>query len=215
MSEPVKTRRYDSSRRRAAARQTRRAILDAATRLFLDQGYPGTTMAAIAAEAGVAVDTIYATIGTKPQLFRLLVESAISGVDEAVPALQRDYVTAMREEPDAARKLAIYAGAVRHINARLAPLFGVLQGAAAADDELAALWREISERRARNMRLLAADLVGTDKVRPDLSLDDVADIVWTMNSPEFYILLVQERGWDGARFEAFLADTWRRLLLSP
>lgn len=171
-------------------------------------------MAAIADAAGVAVDTIFATIGTKPQIFRLLVESALSGTEEAVPATERAYVVAMRAEPDAARKLEIYAAAVRRIQARLAPLFDVLQQAASTDADLATLWSEISARRARNMRLLAAEPAETGQLRADLVVDEVADIVWTMNAPVVHLLLVGERGWSEERFEAFLADSWKRLLLA-
>ena len=93
--------------------------------------------------AGVALDTVYATVGKKPALFRLLIEMAISGSDAAVPAEEREYVQAIRAEPDAAKKLRIYAAALCSIQERLAPLFGVLQGAAPIDPELAALWQGI------------------------------------------------------------------------
>jgi hypothetical protein len=71
----------------------------------------------------IALDTVYATVGKKPTLFRLLVEAVISGHNEAVPAEERDYVHAIRAEPDAARKLQIYAAAARSIQPRLAPFF--------------------------------------------------------------------------------------------
>jgi hypothetical protein len=146
-------------------------------------------------------------------LFRLLIEAAISGRDAAVPAEARDYVRAIRAEPDAGRKLDRYAAAVTRIRARMAPLLTVLREAAPAAPELAALWREVSERRAANMRLLAQDLAATGGLRPDLTLDEVADVIWATNAAEFYALLVLERGWPPARFERWLADAWRRLLL--
>lgn len=213
MSDPVKTRTYHSPARQAAAQRTRHTILDAATRLFVSGGYSATTMAAIADEASVALDTVYASVGAKPVLFRLLIESAISGEDDPVPALERDYVRAIRAEPDPRRKLALYAQAIRRIQERLAPLFSVLREAAPADADLGAVWNEIGERRARNMRLLAAELAETGKLRPDLSVEEAADILWTMNSSEFYVLLVQERKWAPDRFERWLADSWARLLL--
>jgi AcrR family transcriptional regulator len=170
-------------------------------------------MPAIAQAAGVALDTVYATVGKKPALFRLLIESAISGKEVALPTEERDYVQAIRTEPDAAGKLRIYAAALRSIQQRLAPLFRVLQGAAPVDAQLAALWKNISERRAKNMRVFAADLVATGRLRPHLSIDKVADILWTMNSPEFYLLFVQERGWSPKEFEEWLVEAWIRLLL--
>jgi AcrR family transcriptional regulator len=214
MTEHVKRRRYISPRRQAQAEQTRRAIIEAARALFEQHGYVATTMAAIAERAEVSLETVYAAAGTKPALVRLLVETAISGVDEPVAAEERDYVRAVRAEPDAARKLAIYAGAVRRVQARMAPLFRILQAAAPSQPELAALWTEIAERRSRNMRLFAAELAETGQMREDVSVEEAADIIWATNAAEFYTLLVHERGWEPERFERWLADAWRRLLLT-
>jgi AcrR family transcriptional regulator len=212
MTKTVKKRAYDSSSRKEAARLTHREILDAARNVFLDQGYAAATMPAIAQAAGVALDTVYATVGKKPALFRLLIEMAISGNSE-VPAKEREYVQAIRAETDAAGKLRIYAAALRSIQQRLAPLFRVLQGAAPLDPKLATLWQGISQRRAKNMRVFAADLVATGRLRPYLSVAKTADIIWSMNSPEFYLLLVEERGWSPKEFEDWLVDAWIRLLL--
>ncbi len=214
MAKPVKPRSYHAPRRAEAAARTRRSIAEAAGRLFVEHGYNAVTMAQIAAEAGVVADTVYAAIGPKPVLFRLLIERAISGEDGAVTPLERDYVRAMRAEPDAREKLAIYARAVRRIQTRLAPLFLALQAAAISEPELAQLWREISERRAANMRLLATDLAATGSLRVDISVEQAADIIWSMNAAEYYDLLVQQRGWSPERFEAWLIDAWQRLLLS-
>lgn len=115
--------------------------------------------------------------------------------------------------PDVRSKLAIYAAAVSAIQGRLAPLFVALRAAASANPELAQLWREISERRARNMRELADDLAVTGELRPDLGRDEIADIIWSMNGSEYYALFVLERGWPPERFERWLLDAWTRLLL--
>jgi AcrR family transcriptional regulator len=213
MTRAISKRAYDASSRRKSAEGTRQSIIDAARRLFLDKGYAATTMPAIAQAAGIALDTVYATVGKKATLFRLLIEMAISGSDRAVPAEERDYVRAIREEADAARKLHLYAGAVSRIQSRLAPLFRVLQGAAPLDPELEALWQSIAQRRARNMQLLARELAATGRLRPDLSVARAADIIWGMNSSEFYLLLVEQRGWSAAAFERWLGDAWVRLLL--
>ena len=206
-------RRYDSTSRRAAAEQTRLSILESARPLFFEKGYAATTMPAIARAAGVALDTVYATVGTKAELFILMVEAALSGREEAVPPDEREYVRAIREEPDAARKLQIYASALVEIQPRLAPLFQVLQTAAPQDADLGALWQEISSRRAANMRLLAKNLTATGRVRPELTESVVADVLWSMNSPEFYLLLVGQRGWTPQEFGLWLAQAWSRLLL--
>jgi AcrR family transcriptional regulator len=207
---PVK-RRYDTSRRREAAERTRSAILDAARQLFTERGYTATAMTAIAERAGVALDTVYAAVGRKPELARLLIETAISGTTAAVPAEERDYVRAIQAAPDAGTKITIYAAAIRVIAARMAPLLAMLQQAAPAEPQLAALWREITERRHANMRRFAADLAAATTLRVDL--DEAADIIWATNAPELYQLLVSQRGWTPERYERFLADTWQRLLL--
>jgi len=95
----------------------------------------------------------------------------------------------------------------------MAPLFGVLRDASRVDPDLAALWEEISERRARNMRLFAAELATAGGLREGVSIEEAADVVWATNSPDFYLLLVEERGWEPERFEHWLATSWIRLLL--
>ncbi len=213
MGRTVRRRPYDSSSRKSSAQATRQTIIESARRVFLERGYAGATMPAIAQAAGVALDTVYATVGKKPTLFRSLVEAAISGREEAVPATERDYARAIRAEPDAARKIEIYAGALRAIQPWLAPLFQVLQAAAAIEPELAELWQEISRRRAMNMQLLAKELKATGRLHPALSVRMVADIIWSMNSPEFYLLLVEQRGWSPEAFAQWLAQAWVKLLL--
>jgi AcrR family transcriptional regulator len=207
-------RRYNSAVRTQQAAATRRAVLEAARELFTENGYAGTGITAIAARAGVAVDTVYAAAGRKPAILRELVETSLSGTDTAVPAEQRDYVREIREAATAREKIVRYAAAVAEIQARLAPVHRALAEASVGDPELAELRTEISQRRARNMRLFAADLRATGELRPDLTDDEVADVVWTMNAPEFSALLLGERGWTTSRFETFLADAWTRLLLA-
>ncbi len=210
--EPPVKRRYDASKRREAAAHTRQAIMDAALELFTDRGYAATPMTAVAKRAGVALDTVYAAVGRKAELARLLIETAISGGSQAVPAEQRDYVQAIRAASDAETKIAIYALAMRGIAGRLAPVLSIIEQAAPAEPELAALWRQISERRAANMRRFVADLAAVAELR--VEPDDAADIVWATNAPELYQLLVSQRGWSPERYERFLADSWCRLLLA-
>jgi AcrR family transcriptional regulator len=211
MPESVK-RRYDATRRRQGAARTRTAILDAARELFAERGYIATPMTAIAERAGVALDTVYASVGRKPELARLLIETAISGTDQAVPADQRGYVRAIQAAPDAGTKIAIYAAAVAGMAPRLALVLAIIQQAARDEPGLAALWDQIAERRAANMRRFVADLAAVAPLRIDPG--DAADIVWATNATEMYQLLVGQRGWSPERYERFLADTWRRLLLA-
>ena len=211
VNRPVK-RRYDTSNRRLGAARTRQAVLEAALELFTSQGYSATPMTAIARRAGVALDTVYASVGRKPELARLLIETAISGTGQAVPAEERDYVRAIRAAADADTKIAIYAAAMRGIAGRLAPMLAIIQQATPAEPELATLWRQIADRRAANMRLFAADLAAVAPLRVDP--DAAADIIWATNAPELYRLLVSQRGWSPEQYEHFLADAWRRLLLA-
>jgi AcrR family transcriptional regulator len=211
MPTPVK-RRYDATRRRQAAARTRSAILDSARQLFTERGYAATSMTAIADRAGVALDTVYAAVGRKPELARMLIETAITGTDQAVPAEQRDYVRAIQAAPDAETKIAVYAAAITAIAPRMALILGIIQQAAPTEPELAALWTEIAERRAANMRLFVADLAAVAPLR--LNPDQAADIVWATNAAEMYQLLVGQRGWTPERYQRFLADTWQRLLLA-
>ncbi len=212
MAEPVK-RNYQSRTREASAQQTRSAILEAARELFRERGYGGLTMQAVARTAGVALDTVYAAVGPKPVLVRLLIETAISGRDTPVSARERDYVRQIRAAGSAAEKLELYAAAITRIHGRLAPLVQALRAAAPSEPELAALWQEIADRRARNMREFADDLLATGEIRSDLNRNLLADIIWSMNAPEYYTLLVHDRRWPPRRFERWLADAWKRLLL--
>ena len=181
--------------------------------MFVTTGYAGFTMQEIAVRAQVALDTVYASVGRKPQLVRLLVETAISSTHQAVPPEQRAYVQRIHAAATAREKLATYAKAVVEIQCRLAPIVRALEGAAAAEPELAKIWHEISERRARNMKLFAAELVKAGGLRPGLTVDRIADVIWAMNGPELYTLLVSQRGWSATELEIWLADAWARLLL--
>ncbi|AXT84843.1 TetR/AcrR family transcriptional regulator [Aeromicrobium sp. A1-2] len=213
MDEPVKTRSYTSTVRAEQAEKTRGAILAAARALFVERGYRRTTVQLIAQQAGVNVDTIYQAIGRKPDLMRELVETSLSGRAVAVPARQREYVRLIREAPAATDKIDIYARAITDIHERMAPIFIALRDAASTDEPCRALWRDISARRARNMLEFAADLRATGELRDDLGDQRVADVIWSMNAAEYWVLLVQERGWAATEFERWISDAWRRLLL--
>jgi AcrR family transcriptional regulator len=176
-------RRYHSPRRAQQAAQTRAAILDSARTLFVSQGYAATTVADIARGAEVAVDTIYATIGKKPAVLQQVLETSLSGTDEVVPAERRDYVARVRAATSARDKITAYVDGLVAVMARLAPVYLALRDAGASDAESAATWHTIAERRARNMRRFAADLRTTGELRADLTDDDIADIVWSMNGP--------------------------------
>ena len=205
-------RSYHSPRRAEQAAATRSAVVGAARELFLSEGYAATTVAAVAARAQVAVDTVYAAVGRKPALLREVVETSISGTDHAVPAAERDYVVRIRQASGAQEKIRIYAEAVARIQGRLGPVYLPLREASSTDQDCRELWTAISSRRAANMRDFVADLRVTGELRTDLSDEDMADIVWSMNGPEHWALLVHERGWTTDRFATWLADAWTRTL---
>ncbi|MGO8960607.1 MAG: TetR/AcrR family transcriptional regulator [Streptosporangiaceae bacterium] len=213
MTEPVKRSGYDNATRQAKSMETRQRILGAARALMLERGYRATTISEIAGRAGVHLDTVYELVGRKPVLLRELIEQSISGTDHAVVAEQRDYVRAMQAEPDPARKLRIYAHAIREVMARMAPLFLALRDAATTEPDAHEVWRQISDRRATNMRNLVNDLRQAGGLRPGLSIADAADTIWVTNSPELYVLLTAERKWTADHYETWLAETWCRLLL--
>ena len=212
MPDDVK-RNYDGSGRRAASARTRQRILDAARDLIVDAGYRNTTVTAVADRAGVSPATVYELVGRKATILRELIEQAISGTDQAIAVDDRDYVRAIAAEPDAAAKLAVYAAAVTRIQQRMAPLFLALRDASTTEPEARAVWSEIGERRAANMRRFATELAATGQLRDGLRVDDVADVIWATNSAEFFALLTAERGWSARHFEEWLTETWQRLLL--
>ncbi|HEX3542021.1 MAG TPA: TetR/AcrR family transcriptional regulator [Acidimicrobiales bacterium] len=213
MTDPVKPRRYDNTSRRSHSDETRRRILGVAHQAMVERGYQATNIADVAAAVGVHIDTVYRLIGPKPVLLRELIERAISGRDAAVRPEDRDYVKAIRTEADPARKLAIYAAAMYDIQGRLAPLLLALRDAATTAPEAKQVWQEISDRRATNMRLLVEDLAGAGGLRPGLSTNDAADIIWVTNSAEVYLQFTRERRWPPERYRQWLEETWCRLLL--
>jgi AcrR family transcriptional regulator len=213
VKEVKKRRSYDATRRRSRSAETRQRILDSARAMFLEHGYRATTIAAIAAEAEVNVDTIYELVGRKPLVLRELIEQAISGTDRAVVAEERDYVKEMLSTPDPVEKLTIYARAIRRIQARMAPLHLALRDASSTEPEAEEIWHDVSERRAANMHKLVQDLKKTGRLRPDLSMNDAADVLWATNSAEFYVMLTVDRGWSPQRYERWLAEAWCRLLI--
>jgi AcrR family transcriptional regulator len=213
--EQVNKRKYDTSRRRAAAEQTRAAVLQAARDLFTTRGYAGTSVAEIARAAGVSVDTLYETVGRKPQLLLAVHDMELAGGDAPVQAEQRDYVQQIRAEPTAVGKITIYTDALARLLPRTVPLLESLRAAGETDPGCRDVYQAVRERRAANMRLFAADLRSTGELRDDLDDGTVADLVWSMNAPEYY-LLIRSRGRTAEQYAAMVRDIWiRTLLRSP
>ncbi|MEW6225744.1 MAG: helix-turn-helix domain-containing protein [Chloroflexota bacterium] len=209
---PVR-RRYDSARRQDQARATRHAILHAAAAQFAEHGYVGSTMDRIATAAGVAPETVYATFGNKRSILAALVDVAIAGDEEPAPLLERSWVHELAAEPDRDRRVDLLAHHGTRILARRSQVDEIVAQAAGADREAAALLAKGKAERHAGQRRLLGLVAGEDGPRAGLSLDDAADILFAVGSPEVYRLLVVDRGWSPERFEAWYADTMRRLLL--
>ena len=189
------------------------AILEAARTLFLDHGYVATTIEAIAREAAVSPETIYAVFGTKRAVLSGLIDVSIAGDGDAPPILEQAWVEAMRAEPDPRRRLSILAKNGRAILERRAPIDEVIRGAANADAAIAELWeRGKAQRYAGQLELLRI-VVGDVGLRAGMTLRTGADILYSIGSPETYRSLVVDRRWSGARFESWYEETLARLLL--
>ena len=213
VGDPVKGRTYDASRRRAAAERTRLAVLAAARDLFTEGGYAATSVQAVADRAGVSLDTVYATVGRKPQLLLAVHDMALAEGPDPRPARQRDYVQAVSEAPTAEAKIRVYAAAMARVLPRSVPIMRALSEAGATEPGCAAQHEAISERRAANMRLFVADLRATGELRADLSDDDAADLVWSLNSPEWFGLM-ESRGRTPEEYGRLLAEVLVRTLLA-
>ncbi|HEX5090377.1 MAG TPA: helix-turn-helix domain-containing protein [Nocardioides sp.] len=212
MVRPVK-RHYDSSGRRAAAEAKRLEILAAARDLFAEGGYAATSVQAVADRAGVSLDTVYASVGRKPQLLLAVHDMVLAEGPAPVPATQRGYVRAVEAAGTAEEKIRTYAAAMARVLPRSVPIMDALREAGATEPDCAAHYAAISERRAANMRLFVAGLRATGELRPELSDEDAADLVWSLNSPEWFGLLTG-RGRTPEEYAALLADVLLRTLLA-
>jgi AcrR family transcriptional regulator len=218
MSENARPRRrYDAPRRRERAALTRGRIIDAATRLFLERGYIGTTVPAIAAEAGVAVETVYRSAGGKAELLAAAVQAALAGGPERaeVPVEERPAIRRVIEESDPRRQLRIYAATQPGVWGRSGPLLRVLQAAGGHDPALVALQRRLAAQRLDGLGRFAQLLHDRGALRTGLSATRAADLLWTVCAQANYDSLVTSRGWTTDEYAAWLGDTLIGSLLEP
>lgn len=214
MEQPVNPpRRYDASRRQAQARRTRRVVLDAARRLFLERGYASTTVGAVAAEAEVSVETVYKAFGNKPGLVKSVFDVSIVGDDEPVPLMQRERIQRIQAETEPRRKLARYGEHLTELAPRSVPVQLLVRAAAAGDAGVAGVWADMQEERLTGMSAFARHLHENGYLRPDVSVDHARDVLWTYNAPEVYELLVIHRGWTPERYGRWVADALIAALL--
>jgi len=203
-------RRYRSERRRRQAEQTRTLVLAAAARLFEERGYGGTSIAAIAEEAGVSPETVYGRFATKRALLGELVRGAVRGRDPA-PVPEQKAPRALAAITDQREQLRRFAADIAARLERAAPLVAVVADAARSEPELRQLLGILHADRLKNLRVLVDALAANGPLL--LAEDDAAETVWALTSPELHQLLLRVRGWTRSRYEKWLATSLAALLL--
>ena len=214
MTGDVKKRAYDSPRRREQAAATRAAILDAALKLWEQQGYAATSVAAIADEAGVALKTVYAVFGTKRGVLVALRSRLVRGSDDPVPVAQQEWFRAVLDEPQPLKRLAMFAAAATALKTRAGAIFEITRRAAPSDPEIGAMWDEFMRDFYENQRLVIERFDADGVLKVDVNR--ATDILWTINHPAVYHLLVVERGWRTEDYQRWLEESLnQQLLKSP
>lgn len=195
-------RRYDSSGRRARADEVRRSLVDTAHTMLLSEGYPGTTIPKVARACGVSIDSVYKRFPGRAALVRAVVERALRG-SGPVPAEARSDALAA---DDLSSLLSGWGRLSTEVSPQVAPVLLLVRAAAALDDEVAALAQQLDDDRRSRMRDNAQRLHDAGHLPGQVSVEEMADVLWTYSSPELYDLLVQRRGWEIARYGRFVTN---------
>ncbi|HEY1652930.1 MAG TPA: helix-turn-helix domain-containing protein [Acidimicrobiales bacterium] len=216
-SGPVAAKRpYDARRRRERAAEERRAtrarVLEAATRLFVAQGYTATTMAEIAREAGVAMQSVYTAGRSKADLLHAAVGLAVAGDDQQVLVHERAGFADLADEPDPVRQVEMIADMICDIQERSAPIQMAYREAAAVDASVAAGVEE-AHRRRRETFGVVVNMLPADRLRH--SPEESTDTMWALGSTEALLLLRNVLGWTWPQIRTWLARTLEELLLQP
>lgn len=207
MASDVKSKRpYKSPRRRAQADATRRDILETAQRLFEANGYAATTMAEIAKEAGVALKTVYLAFRTKSGLLRTLWNLLLRGDESDRPVAERRWYLDVLEENDPERQLRLNARNSAAGKRRISAILEVIRSAAAVDPDVGALWQRIQTDYHGNQRAIVERLHERGHLDPALDVERSTDILWTLNHPNNWQLLVIDRGWTPEQYEQWTGD---------
>ena len=207
-------RKYDSTRRQAQAEQTRRQILAAARKLFSERGFAGATVEAIATEAGVAPETIYAVFRNKKRiLISLMSVSSPDNDEESVPILQRAGPQAVSQERDQRRQLQLFAQNVAENLAQVAPISQIMADAAKTEHDVDKIMRRLVGRRLEHMTFAVQQIASNGPFRGKMDESYAAEIVWTLTSPEVFLMLTRDRGWSKEKYTLGLADVLARVLL--
>ena len=213
MPEPVKRRPYDASNRQRQALETRRRIVDAAARLFVRDGYADTSIAAIANEAGVAVPTVYATLRSKANILRAVVELTVRGDDDTAPLASRAAWQNIERQDDPHQRLALFAQLHRQICDRDAAVFAQLEAAAGTDKDATELLAEFDRRRHETQARVTHALHSRGQLRSDLTEQTATDSLWTLASERTYLALVRDRKWNPDDYERWLTEQLAAALL--
>ncbi|WP_028647695.1 TetR/AcrR family transcriptional regulator [Nocardiopsis sp. CNT312] len=189
--------------RTARSRATRARVATAAARLFTERGYAATSIQSIAAEAGVAAQTVYYAFGTKSAVLKHALDHAVAGDAAPVATLDRPWVRRALEAPDARGQIRLHTVGTASVMERLSPLSEVLRGAADSDDELRALWHASVDQRRTVQRTFTERLRERGALRPELSADEAADTCLALLSPEVFILYTRHCGWSVRRWRTW------------
>jgi AcrR family transcriptional regulator len=211
MSAKVK-RPYDNSRRQAQVRATRAHVVAVAKALFVEHGYPSTTIEAIADAADVPLPTLYRQFGSKRGLLAAILDTSFGGDDEPVAFGERPEVQAALAEPDAERMLDAFAPICRKLMDRSSAIQRVLATAALVDSEIADLAVEIRRQRHTGQSRIVAAIVAKGALNPAYDEATAADVVYALLSPDMYWILTGERGWSGDDYERWLSLAFRELV---
>jgi AcrR family transcriptional regulator len=204
MAERVKTRRYDSPRRSAAAAQTRADIIEAARQLFLVSGYEQTTLGAVAKAARVSVATVKAIFANKAGLVSAVRDVAIAGDMEAIALEDRDWYVEILEERDPIAKLTAFANAITEIHVRVAKIHLLVRDAGASDQEMAKLWRVEQQQRRQGMAGVVRSMRSQCTLRKGLPFESAVATLWVLSGAETYWVLTDIGGWSVKTYTAWL-----------
>lgn len=214
MTDAVKRRRYDSSRRLAMTRATKAGVVDAARALFLEHGYTATRVSQIAERAATPLATVYRLFGTKRGILKEVLDVTLGGDDQPIEFQHRPEVEAAFTHSEPGRVLEAFAHIIRGVLHRSAALQIVLAESAAADPEAAEMLQVTRQQRHTGQSRIARVLARDGALRAGLSQAEAADIIYMLMSPEVFRILTVERGWSEARYEGWLASTMRSQLLA-
>jgi AcrR family transcriptional regulator len=212
-AKPQARRQYDGTRRKVQAEATQREIVRAANDLFVERGYGTTTMADVAAAAGVSVPTVYAGFPTKADLLRRAIETALAGDDAPIAVADRPTAQWVGATDDPRELLSRYATMCGELASRTGRIYAVLIAAADADPSLAELLHTFEAQRLTAARSIAREVRARGGLPAGTSLDEARDVIWMCNSPELYTLAMKRR-WSFNRYVAFVREALLRLVLA-